>query len=184
MSRLLCSIMLFVWMLRSQRILKDSFSVKLYLENIKAFLSTNIPMHSPSHPVMLLFVFFMKRFRTFRNNVSDCLIIGFTHPHLGSFLVPSIFVLMLLVLMHWSWALVIRDSVFLFKWSFHCQFHDFTSAIPSVSLMNWSWSILFFKSWFLLICCLCLVIFGGSATSRSPDDLHAAERSFSWLFYT
>ena len=141
-------------------------------------------MHSPSHPVMLLFVFFMKRFRTFRNNVSDYLIIGFTHPHLGSFLVPSIFVLMLLVLMHWSWALVISDSVFLFKWSFHYQFHDFPSAIPSVSLMNWSWSILFFQSCFLLICYLCLVIFGGSATSRSPDDLHAAERNFSWLFYT
>ena len=104
--------------------------------------------------------------------------------HLGSFLVPSIFVLMLLVLMHWSWALLIRDSVFLFKWPFRNQFHDFISVISSASLINWPWSLLFFQSCFLLVCCLCLVIFGGSVTSCFPDDLHAAELSLSRLFWT
>ena len=57
---------------------------------------------------------------------------------------------MLLVLMDWSWALVISDSVTLFKWPFRNQFHDFMSAIFSVSLMNWPWSLLSFQSCFLL----------------------------------
>ena len=66
--------------------------------------------------------------------------------HLGSFLVPSIFDLMLLVLMHWSWALVISDSISLFKWLFHNQYHDFyVSDIFSIS------NDLFMESFFLPI---------------------------------
>ena len=75
--------------------------------------------------------------------------------HLVSFLVPLVFVLILLVVMHWFWALVISDSVSLFNWPFRNQFHDFMWAISSVSLINWPWSLLFFQSGFLF----CLVIF-------------------------
>ena len=78
--------------------------------------------------------------------------------HWRPYLVPSIFVLMLLVLVNWSWALAISDSVSLFKWPFYNQFHDLMSAISSVSLMNWPWNILFFQSYFLFVCRLYLVI--------------------------
>ena len=54
-----------------------------FLGNIKAFLSTDIPIRSLSHPVKLLFVFFLKMFRTHRNKVSGCFIYGFTHPAFG-----------------------------------------------------------------------------------------------------
>ena len=54
-----------------------------FLGNIKVFLSTNISMHRLSHPVMLSFVFFLKKFRTIKNNVGNCSIAGFTHPAFG-----------------------------------------------------------------------------------------------------
>ena len=155
-----------------------------FLWKINAFPSTNIQMHSLSYPVKLSFVFFFKKFRTLRNNVKDCFNVGFTIQHLGSFLELSIFVLMFLVLIHWSWALVISDSVALCKWPFCNQFYDFMPAILSVSLMNWPWSLLFFASCFLLVCRLCLVIFGGSVSSCFTDNLHAAEISLSWVLWT
>ena len=46
------------------------FVIILFLGNIKAFLSTYTPLHSLFHPVVLLFVFFLKKFRALRNNVS------------------------------------------------------------------------------------------------------------------
>ena len=73
--------------------------------------------------------------------------------HLGLFLIKSIIVLMLLVPMHKSLALVIIDSISLFKWIFCNQFQDSMTNISSVSLMNWPWSLLFFQSCFLLVCC-------------------------------
>ena len=156
----------------------------LFLWNINAFLSTNIQMHRLSYPVKLSLVFFFKKFRTLRNNVKDCFNIGFTIQRLGTFLVLSIFVLMFLSLIHWSWALVISDSLAIFKWPFCNQFYDFMLAISSVSLMNWPWRLLFFPPCFLLVCRLCLVIFGGSVTSCFADNLHAAEISLSWVLWT
>ena len=55
-----------------------------FLGNSKAFLSTNIRMYSLSHSVMLSYVFFLKKFRTLRNNVSDYFIVGFTHSAYGA----------------------------------------------------------------------------------------------------
>ena len=51
------------------------FVIIPFLGNIKAFLSTYTPLHSFFHPVMLSFVFFLKKFRTLRNNVSYCFIV-------------------------------------------------------------------------------------------------------------
>ena len=132
-------------------------------------------MHTLSHPAMSSFVFYLKKLKTLRNNVIVSSL-ALHIRHLGSFLVPSTFALMLLVLMHWSRALVMSDSVSLCKWLFRDQFHDFMSAISPVSLMKWPWSLL---SCFLLVCCLCLVIFGGSVTPCSPDGLHSAEMNLS-----
>ena len=128
---------------------------------------------------MLSFVFFLKKFRTLRNNVSSCFSIGFTHPAFGVISSTNYLCFDLLVLMHWSCALVISVSVFLFKSPFHNQFHDFISTISSVFLMNWPGNLLLFPSCFILVCRLCLVIFRGSVTSCSPDDLHATEMSLS-----
>ena len=54
-----------------------------FLGNIKTFLSTNIQIHSllPSSHVVVCILF--EEFRALRNNVSDCFIVGFTHPAFG-----------------------------------------------------------------------------------------------------
>ena len=112
-----------------------------FLGNIKAFLSTNIPIHSLSHPVMLSFAFFWRRLGHLEIMWVIVSSLALHICHFGSFLVPSILVLILLVLMYCSWALVIRDSLSLFEWPFHNQYQDFMSAISSVSLMNLPWSL-------------------------------------------
>ena len=175
MSGLLSSIIWSVWMLNSQIILEDSFSVPgkgLYSYH---FYYPNAQLFQSSHVVICL-----------GHSKIMWVIISLLDLHiryLGSFLVPSIFVLMLSLLMHCFWALVISHSVCLFKWLFCNQFRDFMSAISSVSLVNWPWSLLYFQSSFLLVCNLCLVTYGGSVTSYSPDDLHAAGMCLSWLFW-
>ena len=75
-SGLLYSIILSVWMLKTQRIL-DSFSLQSkglcsyhFPWSLKPFF-VQIPMHSLSYPAMSSFVFFLKKFRTLGNNVSD-----------------------------------------------------------------------------------------------------------------
>ena len=155
-----------------------------FLGNIKAFLSINIPIHSLSHPVMLSFAFFWRRLGHLEIMWVIVSSLALHICHFGSFLVPSILVLILLVLMYCSWALVIRDSLSLFEWPFHNQYQDFMSAISSVSLMNLPWSLFLQIFFFFLVFHLCLVIFGGSVTSCSLDDLHARAMSLPWLFWT
>ena len=136
----------------------------LFLGNIKAFISTNAPMHSFSIH-MWSFVFFLKKFR-----VSNCFIVGFTH--LAFEVISSAIYLRFDVVT--SNALALNDSGYLFKWPFQNQFQDFTSALSSVFLMNWSWGLFFFQS-----CFFGLPSLGVLLLLVPPDDLHAAEMSFS-----
>ena len=158
MSGILCSIILSVWIIKSQRILKDSFSVQgkglcsYYLSGTLKpfFLQVSQCTVFPIQSCRRLYSFWRS---LERSDIMWVIVssLALHIQHLGSFLVPSMFVLMLLVFMHWPWPLVISDSVSLFKWPFSNQFHGFMSAIFSVSLMNWPWILLFFQSCFLLI---------------------------------
>ena len=89
MSGSVCSIIWCVWMLKSHRILRDSFSVQgkelcsYYFSRTLTPFFLQISQCTVSHPVMSLFVFFLKKFRTHRNNVSDCFIFGLINLAFG-----------------------------------------------------------------------------------------------------
>ena len=160
MSGFLCSIVLSVWMLKSQRNLKDSSSVQGLCSYHFLGLSFYNDPNAQSFPSSQSRRFY-SFWRSLRHSQIMWVIVSSLALHIRHwrpYLVPSIFVLMLLVLVHWSWALAISDSVSLFKWPFCNQFHDLMSAISSVSLMNWPWNLLLFQSYFLFVCRLYLVI--------------------------
>ena len=94
------------------------FVIILFLGNIKAFLSTYTPLHSLFHPVMLSFVFFLKKFRTLRNNVSYC------------FIVLSLF---------YCFLLYYFSVLLLYHYHYYYYYYYFIIFISLGLSMNFSW---------------------------------------------
>ena len=159
MSTLLCSIILSVSILKSHRILKDSFSVQgkglcsyHFSGTLKPFfLQVSQWTAFPIQPCRCLYSFW----RSLRHSeIMWVTVSSLVLPirHFGSFLVPSIFVLILLVLTHWSWALAMSDSVSFFKWPFRNQFHDELGMGSFIFPILFSFVWLFFFNYLLELC--------------------------------
>ena len=107
-SGLLCSVTLSVWMWKSQRILKDSFSVQGKVLCSYHFSDTLKPLFLEISQYKFFLIQSCSRLYSFWRSLGHSKIIWVIVSslaslirHLWSSLVPSIFILMLLVLMYW-----------------------------------------------------------------------------------